>query len=872
MSNKLVFIPKNDIYFVERNNTKTLPKTDICISTVGEKAYGLACLPQPWTLPYIVISNNLINDYRNSSNDEEFIKILNQTWLQHINKAIKEIIDTTTPLIIRSSSCEEGLNERGKLHSQPTTITTLADDLLPFLKLLDHDKDLNDLSIPLIIQEFISDEKEKGHLSNERRLYKDTRDWVVEVENSALEDSAFTINIRNWREKIDAEKYIDSPLMCNSRLQIKNTLTATASWAYSLQHCRIHFEWVYDGNKIYIVQADEAKSNNGINPLNVYDHLQAVPTSKIAPSILEEITTEHARIFPKIHNVFIYQTLKLPIGNLYILNNPEHIQKLKLNTPPATLEQDLENLFPSEFMIRMDVDSKDLKTRQMLPRVLIKDAKEAVAWLLEQSTKHIQSEEHNYAYIFHGFIPAISSAFAYAAPGERKVQIESLWGLPEGLYYNSHDKYVVDSGVVDIRKMDLKKFVIHSQIKYKGFCVVPNKNDEWQTEKIKEPYDWHGSIKKNAWINQIAHDSRLIADKENKPLSIMWFVDVKQPGSSTEILPWHHEEYDIQLLSKTHKKRKKTPFDPVFLIQCSSDIEKLRNEVNKEKSTVQFVSIQPSESDILRNKETLYEIGKITQQLNATILLEGGILSHAFYQLMQTGAPVEVLLPFNDTNETLVFNKLVRDKVPENIEKGGESAQMVKLSKESKLKALKEKLIEESFEVMDANKDEVLSELADVKEVLDQILLDLNISQKELAEKQKDKRNKAGGFSKGYVLIETQNLRPEHKAFPSEKIPLFDQNELDEDSIPEIHYELINNKQITRYEDKRKYGETIETILRVDSPILKKEWNVNSKEITLPSYPKEKLLLTISSLREGTNNRIELSITTEKQGQLDLFK
>jgi len=870
MQNKLEFKPQNSIYFIDKIDNCSLTTEDISIDVVGEKAYGLSCLPKAWTLPYVVLSKSFLNDYRNLNGDQQNYSFFLQNWIENIQKALKLNLDTKGPLIIRSSSSEEGLDERGKLHSKSFSIKNLDSDLQSFLKLLADDTDLENLSIPLIIQNFIPDEKEKGHLSNERRLYKDTRDWVGEIENSALEDKVFKINLRNWREKIDLNNFVNKPLICNSRLQVKNILKIAAHWAYSIQHLRIHFEWVYDGNNIYIVQADEAKSLDGINPHKMYDHLKTQKNAIFNPSIIKKISIEHAKKYPKIHNVFLYQKLNLPIANLYILDNQEYINQLKCNDFPNELENDISSLFQGNFIIRMDVDTDDQKTRQMLPRDNFNNSREAIDWLIEQSKKLPTTQELKFVFILHGFIPAISSAFAYAAPGERKVQIESLWGLPEGLYYNSHDKYIVDTGSCDIKAMDLTRFNIHKKVKYKGFCVIPTENGEWNAEKVKAPYDWKESIEKEEWVLKIAHDSRLIAEEEGKAQSVMWFVDVQQgTDTNTELFPWHHEDYNIQLLSETTQNRKKTLFDKVFLIENNKDIVDLKKELALNTKSIQFVKIQPTDSELLRNKELLNEIGVITQKLNATIILEGGVLSHAFYQLMKTGASIEILLPFNDTNETLVFNKLVRDKIPHNIEEGGESPQIVKLSKQSKLLALKEKLIEEAFEVKDADDVDVLSELADVKEVFDQILIELNISKTELSENQSEKRNKAGGFAEGYVLTKTQNLIPGDKVDSSTDGQLFEEIELEE-SIPEVDYNLIDNKKITRYEDQRKQGSSRERILRIDSPILNQEWVIKSKEITLPSYPKEKFVLNISSLREGINNRIELSLTTEKNGQLDL--
>jgi len=66
----------------------------------------------------------------------------------------------------------------------------------------------------------------------------------------------------------------------------------------------------------------------------------------------------------------------------------------------------------------------------------IRNVEEAITWMQSQSKK-LRSQK--YIYIMHNFIHDFSSAFAYAEPGKRNVLIESAWGLPEILYYYSHD-------------------------------------------------------------------------------------------------------------------------------------------------------------------------------------------------------------------------------------------------------------------------------------------------------------------------------------------------------------------------------------------------------------------------------------------------
>src|SRR5690606_12268061 len=98
----------------------------------------------------------------------------------------------------------------------------------------------------------------------------------------------------------------------------------------------------------------------------------------------------------------------------------------------------------SSLVIRTDIVSDDLSQKQLLPRTHeVRNFDEAKDWLIKNSSALLEklSANSELAFIFHNFIPAEAAAFAFSAPGERKVQIEALWGIPEGLYYNSHDKY-----------------------------------------------------------------------------------------------------------------------------------------------------------------------------------------------------------------------------------------------------------------------------------------------------------------------------------------------------------------------------------------------------------------------------------------------
>ena len=103
-----------------------------------------------------------------------------------------------------------------------------------------------------------------------------------------------------------------------------------------------------------------------------------------------------------------------------------------------------------------------------------------------------------------------------------------------------------------------------------------------------------------------------------------------------------------------------------------------------------------------------------------------------------------------------VFNKLVRDNIPDIIEKNNEVAVTRILEGKEYLKELYKKLHEECNEVeMAKNKEEITMELADVYEVLLAVMLYNDIKLEEVEASALIKRNKRGGFSKRLYLEKT---------------------------------------------------------------------------------------------------------------------
>ena len=98
------------------------------------------------------------------------------------------------------------------------------------------------------------------------------------------------------------------------------------------------------------------------------------------------------------------------------------------------------------------------------------------------------------------------------------------------------------------------------------------------------------------------------------------------------------------------------------------------------------------------------------------------------------------------------YNKAIRDKIPEIIEKDGYSCNIKTLTDDKFLVEIEKKLSEE---VTEFQNDKNPEELADILEVIYRIAKLRGISKEELEEIRIKKAEKRGGFDKNLFLIDT---------------------------------------------------------------------------------------------------------------------
>lgn len=101
--------------------------------------------------------------------------------------------------------------------------------------------------------------------------------------------------------------------------------------------------------------------------------------------------------------------------------------------------------------------------------------------------------------------------------------------------------------------------------------------------------------------------------------------------------------------------------------------------------------------------------------------------------------------------KVIKYNKLVRDRIPEIIEKSGKKCIVTVLAQDEYIKMLDAKLQEELTEYQESKS---LEELADLLEVMGAVVKARGHTWDELTQVRKAKRDKRGGFEKKLLLTE----------------------------------------------------------------------------------------------------------------------
>lgn len=823
------FVPCNSVLLITSLGVQTLSHSEITPEVVGQKAYGLSCVPLPWVPQFCVIGHNHAIQLASNISPDNLRSYLAQIpWFAKL--------DAKAKVMIRSSAVDETIDERGSLLSETTEIENLLIALSQCVK----DTSTHNKIIHWIIQPFIQT-KLKGHLSNERRVALAKRDWIVDfevIDHSEKSPSPIPLAIRRWRH---GDIKPPSELECASSISIDQILRNPAQWATENKF-RVHFEWVWDGATVWLVQADLCASKDGISPHSTLPkHVTRVRVEDLHH--FRVATQNDFDSYRKLSNANLYATLGYELPLFYVLETRDVIEELIQGAPRQSMLEDISKLASHPLVIR--TDGKDLppEKQQMLPRSDGLGSVEAVLeWFKTDLPKELIafSDCHEkLIFICHHFIPAFASAWSMAEPSRRVVRVEALWGIPEGMYWYSHDAFEIDTAEIQLAKAvnNKSKFRYSRRERYKEWFIAPDSQGAWRAYRTCEPFDWKATILEERWLSEMAITSRRIAEQLGYPVNVMWFLGVHPESSKHEIIPWFHERSELDRHALRVAPRFKQANSKHVELRTMNDWEALKARSTTEQKSVKRITVSPRDPNLIRNKEFLDDLADFAKRQEAVIELNGGVLSHVFYILQRAGCIVEIVDLFGAVEESLVFKKVVRDKIPDAIEQKGEVVTQLKIKGEELISALKTKLIEEAIEVMDTKSTtDTIEELADVLEVVHALAHHLKISMKSVEEARKTKREMRGGFNEGKVLVKTAAPTSLSETSFEEDLP---QKNLFESDIYVEAGTISLEPEIRLHQDEREVSGGRARLLEIELPVILSNTVVKSTEFQIIAASKE---------------------------------
>lgn len=104
-----------------------------------------------------------------------------------------------------------------------------------------------------------------------------------------------------------------------------------------------------------------------------------------------------------------------------------------------------------------------------------------------------------------------------------------------------------------------------------------------------------------------------------------------------------------------------------------------------------------------------------------------------------------------------IYNKLIRDRIPEIMQADGKYYELAVMTEEEYIQALRVKLVEEAEEAQKASSEDLVTELADIQEVIKAMVEALEISPEQVEQVQTQRHVERGGFEKRLKLLWTED-------------------------------------------------------------------------------------------------------------------
>lgn len=729
-----------DILYSESTASCTWSEAIAAKDVYGPKGSGLAALPRAWTLPFILIPAGQPSTLPGEKKPEG-----KMFW-----DGVRRLAGLTGKLIVRSSVVGETIWDRGKYDSVVVNAASGDIERLVLEACAKVMKSAEGRQSGLVLQTYI-DPRQRGEFGNLIRISKTRDQWELTTRTT---EGTLISRLNTQRDPAAQE---GAPLAAKPRLSAERLFGSVAAWINNeLIHghsVRFNYEWVSDNANFYLVQIDaEDEDLLGVNPLQL----------RIAP--IHEPPTSAGTYLKSADKAAIAQWDKLRVlEELWgtEADNRPHLFFAPLSGLPQAgdrtgateLVDDFARLIgPNNIVVRTSIRSGRDKALN-LPRTECMSPVQASAWCISETERLRKAgvDLSELAFITHRYIDARASAWARADPSDPSVEINSLWGLPDALQYCPYDIWEVH--VPTESATDYPE--------YKSNMLLAQPSGAWEYVRIKNEVARSLSISRKDALD-VARQTFAIAKRLGRACHVMWFVGCMDEKGRVFNLPWYWTEAH-QSESNADRARHLT-----FTVNDRATLKQLR-ESGADKTRL-MILLRPNDPELFRDNAFIKEIAEEACAHSMPVDLEGSTLAHAYYQLIGHGCIVIARgeKDYSRVRKVAPFGKIVRDKIPDKIAARRELGITTTAASGTKQAFLIGKIVEEALEVRESTTiEETKTELADLLEIVRALAQANGLSLNDIVEAADKKKEKAGGFEKGIILLQTAIGGPGQTELPA---------------------------------------------------------------------------------------------------------
>ncbi len=486
-----------------------------------------------------------------------------------------------------------------------------------------------------------------GHLSNERRVSRRRTAWLVEEHAAGGLDPSHRM--------VTSRPALPVPLYASHRAELLDRLREVAAHLTAKSHLT-HCEWVWDGRRVWIVQADEVIPRAG--EADRYLGSQAIPTSEeSALRLLRTLDQEEASRWSKLARRTVMQQLGIPVPPVHFLGGEvcrdlarhqsafeEDFAALSSDgSIPVVLRCDL--LRDARAAENADEDESSLSLPTSEPLL---ETTAAVAFI-QEVTAHFAAigvEPARWAILPAQLVPARASVMVQAHPGAQVVRLDALWGFPDGIGCLPHDTYLY--------RIDRESF--SEACRYKESCLLYGVDRGWYFATVGTPHDW-GHVLNDAEIRTAASWSRRIADTLQREVQLMVLARTDGVRGADGMRPWHYTDHTVPPWAPPVRW---APQRGAAEVRRPTDLERLRNanaRVSGMNARVSGIHFAPIVAD-RRDTRFIRDVAALALELGVPVYFSGSVLGHTYYMLRSAGAHVVLVGVDSPEAEPNQYDKL----------------------------------------------------------------------------------------------------------------------------------------------------------------------------------------------------------------------